>query len=38
LGIVQVPPGLARLVRLPPPGVSFVPLEQVIQAHLPSSS
>jgi polyphosphate kinase len=36
LGIVQVPPGLARLVRLAgTAGVSFVPLEQIIQAHLP---
>ena len=36
LGIVQVPPGLARLVRLAgTAGVAFVLLEQIIQAHLP---
>jgi polyphosphate kinase len=36
LGIVQVPQGLARLVRLAgTAGVSFVLLEQIIQAHLP---
>jgi polyphosphate kinase len=36
LAIVQVPPGLARLVRLAgTAGVSFVLLEQIIQAHLP---
>ena len=35
LGIVQVPPGLARLVRLAgTAGVAFVLLEQIIQAHL----
>ena len=33
--IVQAPPGLARLVRLAgAAGVSFVLLEQIIQAHL----
>lgn len=36
LGVVQVPPGLARLIRLSTTeGVAFVLLEDVIRAHLP---
>jgi polyphosphate kinase len=36
LAIVQVPPGLARLVQIASTdGVSFVLLEEVIRAHLP---
>jgi polyphosphate kinase len=35
LAIVQVPPGLARLIRIPDAdGVSFVLLEEVVRAHL----
>jgi polyphosphate kinase len=37
LAIVQVPPGLARLVRVPgAPRTSYVPLEDVIRTHLPA--
>jgi polyphosphate kinase len=37
LAIVQVPPGLTRLVQLAEPGTfSFVLLEAIISAHLPS--
>jgi polyphosphate kinase len=36
LAIVQVPPGLTRLIRfVGPDGFTFVLLEEVIQAHLP---
>jgi polyphosphate kinase len=36
LAVVQVPPGLTRLVRIPnSPGHTFVLLEELIRAHLP---